>query len=49
MTIEVLTSVVVDARCTRVGMASGDLHVAQRNASVKRRRDEGCPKHVRMD
>jgi hypothetical protein len=31
----------------RIGMARGDLDVAQRNASVKRRHDEGCSKHVR--
>jgi hypothetical protein len=49
MAIEVLASMVVDGRCARISMARCGLDVAQRNASIKRRHDEGCPKHVRVD
>jgi len=48
VTVEVLTTPVVDRGGARIGVASGDLHVAQGDAGVERRHDERRPQHVRM-
>ena len=48
MAVQVLASPVVAHRGARVGVAGGDLDVAQVDASVKYGRDECVAQHVRM-
>ena len=47
--VEVLSAVVVDRPRARIGVSSGQLHIAQWNTSVERRHDEPSAQHVRVD
>ena len=47
--VEVLSAAVVDRGRPRIGVASRELDIAQRNTRVKRRHDERGPEHVWMD
>ena len=49
MAVEVLATAVVNRGGARMGVASRELHVPQRNTSVERGHDERGPEHVRMD
>ena len=49
MSVEVLTSSVIDRRRPRIGMSGGDLDIAQRNTGVERGHDEPGPQHVGVD
>lgn len=49
MSVEVLSSSVVDRRGAWVSVAGGDLHVSQRDADVEGGHDERGPKHVRVN
>ncbi len=48
MAVEVLAGAVVAHGCSRVGVAGGDLHVAEADAGVEHGRDEGVAQHVRV-
>ena len=48
MAVQVLASPVVTHRGARVGMAGGDLDIAQVNTSVERDRNGNVPEHVRV-
>jgi hypothetical protein len=48
VTVEVLASPVVAHRGARIGVPSGDLHIAQVNASVETGRDKRVAEHVRV-
>ncbi len=47
--VEVLAAVVVDRGGAWVGVAGGDLHVAQRDSGVEAGHDERCSEHVGVD
>lgn len=49
MPIEVLTSPVVDRRRPGIGVASGNLDIAERDPCVESRHDERGPEHVGLD
>lgn len=44
--VEVLASPVVDRGCARVGVARGELNIAQRHAGIERGHDERTLEHV---
>jgi hypothetical protein len=49
MTVEVLAPAVIDGGRSRIGVAGGDLDVAEGNPCIECRHDEGGPEHVGMD
>ena len=48
MPVEALTGVVVDDRGAGVGMAGGDLYIAQRDSGLEGAHDERRTQHVRV-
>ena len=49
VTVEVLSSAVVNGGRSRIGVAGGDLDIAKRDSCIEGRHNERGPEHVRMD